>query len=373
MTPTPTETLKKAYYAYKICGEERGPETVVFQDIAVIPGIVVGNAIYDNVRGICWELVEISTNLGQLYSNWGGVYVPGYFTNVTLFQGTVTLKPCEECEKAAEAVGLVSDCTIALRNWSDCIKADTKGEIYIGNSSGINMIYSFDDTFDANVYLSTLYVNNGDIVKIYLYAPVDSIITLYTELSSGINTYTIANNNERTVEFRVECGTKPQKIDIFSTCKKSTPSITLYSTSYTEAGILPVVNYSTSCLQSNTSPAMTWILNNFNGLSVISFEILCEDLDASGSSPDGYFVHWWVKDIDPSQLNIAAAGSWISATVLPTDYGSGDDANGWNGPCPLVAPNTHNYRIQITANLVIGGPVVSNYSTFKGPCIPPFC
>jgi len=369
MTPTPTETLKKVYYAYKICGAERGPETVVFQDIAVIPGIVVGNVILDNVRKICWELVEISTNLGQLYSNWGGVYVPGYFTNVTLFQGTVTLKPCEECEKAAEAVGLVSDCTIALRNWSDCINADTKGEIYIN----AEMIYSFDDTFDANVYLSTLYVNNGDFIKIYLYAPLDSIITLYTELSTGTYTYTIANNNERIIEFRVECGTKPQKIDIFSTCKKSKPSITLYSTSYTEAGILPVVYYSTSCLQSNTSPEMTWILNNFNGLSVISFEILCEDLDASGSSPDGYFVHWWVKDIDPSQLNIAAAGSWISATVLPTDYGSGDAPNGWNGPCPLVAPSTHNYRIQITANLVIGGPVVSNYSTFGGPCISPFC
>lgn len=368
MTPTPTETPKKTYYAYKICGKERGPDTVVFQDIAVIPGIVVGNVIFDEVRKICWELVEISTNLGQLYSNWGGVYVPGYFTLVSLFQGTATLKPCEECEKAANVVTPVSDCTINLRNWSDCIRADTTGKILI---NGVD-IYVFDETFDANVYLSTLNVNNGDFIQISLYAPLNSIITLYTELSSGVSTQTITNNSY-ILEFRVECGTKPQKIDIFSTCRRSAPSITLYSTSYTEAGILPVVNYSTSCLQSNTSPAMTWILNNFNGLSVISFEILCEDLDASGSSPDGYFVHWWVKDIDPSQLNIAAAGSWISATVLPTDYGSGDDANGWNGPCPLVAPTTHNYRIQITANLVIGGPVVSNYSTFKGPCIAPFC
>jgi len=356
-TQTPTETLKKAYYAYKICGKQRGPETVVFQDIAVIPGIVVGNVIFDNVRKICWELVEISNNLNQLQNNWGGLYLPGYFTNVSLFQGTATLKPCEECEKAANVVEPVSDCTISLRNWSDCAKADTKGEIFINAVS----VYSFNETFDANVYLSTLYVNNGDFVKIVLTAPTNSIITLYIESDAGSNTYTIANESDRVIEFRVECGKKPLKIDIFSTCRRSKPSITLYSTSYSEEGVLPVVHYSTSCLQSNTSPAMTWILNNFNGLSVISFEILCEDLDASGSSPDGYFVHWWVKDIDPIQLNIAAAGSWTSATVLPTDYPSGDDANGWNGPCPS---GVHRYRIQITANLVIGGPAVSNYSTF---------
>jgi len=217
VTPTPTETLKKAYYAYKICGEELGPETVVFQDIAVIPGIVVGNSIYDNVRGICWELVEISTSLNQLYNNWGGLYLPGYFTNVTLFQGTATSKPCEDCLKYSEAIGItpISDCTIALRNWSDCIKADTTGKILINGEA----IYVFDETFDANIYLSTLYVNNGDIIQISLYAPVDSTITLYIELSSGSNTQTISNE-EYIFEFRVECGRKPLKIDIFSTCNR---------------------------------------------------------------------------------------------------------------------------------------------------------
>jgi phosphatidylethanolamine-binding protein (PEBP) family uncharacterized protein len=342
---------------------------VVIQPVPAIPGNVVGNVILDLVNKICWELVAISTNSAQLVNTWNGTTYPNnYFTFVSLFQGTATLKPCEECEKAVNVVEPVSDCIISLRNWSDCKSSDTKGEIYI---NGI-MFYSFDENFDVNIYLSTLNVNNGDIIKIYLYAPSNSVATLYTELTSGNNTQTVSGG-DYVLEFRVECGEKPQKIDIFSTCKKNAPTITLYSTSYTEAGILPVVYYSTSCLQSNTSPEMTWILNNFNGLSVISFEILCEDLDASGSSPDGYFVHWWVKDIDPSQLNIAAAGSWISATVLPTDYGSGDAPNGWNGPCPLVAPSTHNYRIQITANLVIGGPVVSNYSTFGGPCISPFC
>jgi hypothetical protein len=219
MTPTPTETLKQSYYAYKICGEERGPETVVFLNIPVIPGNVVDDVIFDNVRGICWELVEISTDLNQLYNNWGGLYLPGYFTQVfgTIFTSSEFDTACENCLKAAAAedVGVISsDCSISLRNWSDCVKADTKGDIYVNNE----IIYSFDDTFDANVYLSTLFVNNGDFIKIYLYAPVNSVITLYTELSSGISTQTITDN-EYILEFRVECGEKPLKIDIFSTCK----------------------------------------------------------------------------------------------------------------------------------------------------------
>jgi phosphatidylethanolamine-binding protein (PEBP) family uncharacterized protein len=119
---------------------------------------------------------------------------------------------------------------------------------------------------------------------------------------------------------------------------------------------------------------MTWVLNSFNTSNVISYEILCEDIDSFGYSPDGYFIHWLVKDIDPTQLNIISNGSWIgNPTILPTDYGSGDNANGWNGPCPLAGPPIHNYRIQITANLVNGNTILSNYSTFTAYCPPPFC
>jgi phosphatidylethanolamine-binding protein (PEBP) family uncharacterized protein len=168
-----------------------------------------------------------------------------------------------------------------------------------------------------------------------------------------------------------------QTLDYINNSYFTGPNLILTSSSFNNGNFISVgFKNNTNCSQLNNSPQMSWYVNTNTLLptqTITSYEILCEDLDDTGSSPDGYFVHWWVKDIDPSQLNIAAAGSWISATVLPTDYGSGDDANGWNGPCPLVAPNTHNYRIQITANLVIGGPVVSNYSTFKGPCIPPFC
>jgi hypothetical protein len=223
MTPTPTETLKQSYYAYKICGKRPSRETVIIQDVPAIPGNVVGNVILDLVNKICWELVAISTDLGQLLVTWNGThYSPIYFTNVygTIFTGSDLAKPCEDCEKLLEAIGgggvIASDCKIDLRNWSDCVKADTTGKILINGEA----IYVFDETFDANVYLSTLYVNNGDIIQISLYAPVDSTITLYTELSTGVNTYTIEGDNERVIEFRVECGTRPQKIDIFSTCNR---------------------------------------------------------------------------------------------------------------------------------------------------------
>lgn len=373
-TMTPTPSSKDMYYAYKICGAIPSRTTVVIQPVPAIPGNVVGNVILELTTKICWELMEISSNLSQLQNTWNGTTYPNnYFTQVygTIFTGSPTVKPCDECKKALDIITdpIKSDCTIALRNWSDCKASDTKGEIYINGE----IIYSFDDTFDVNIYLSTLNVNNGDTIKIYLYAPTDSIITLYTELSSGVNTYTIEDNNDRTIEFRVECGDKPQKIDIFSTCKKSTPTITLYSSSYSEGGTIPAGYYSTILYgQPNNSPDMTWILNNFNVSNVVSYDILCEDIDASGSSPNGYFIHWRVTDIDPLQLNIGVNGSWISGNILPTDFGFGDNANGWNGPCP-PAVTPHNYRIQITANLLNGSVVSSNYSNFTAGCISPIC
>jgi phosphatidylethanolamine-binding protein (PEBP) family uncharacterized protein len=99
------------------------------------------------------------------------------------------------------------------------------------------------------------------------------------------------------------------------------------------------------------------------------------DIDTTGySGPNGEFIHWWVKDIDPNQLSIPLGGSWIgNPTILPTDYGSGDDANGWNGPCPPSGP-AHTYTIQITATLLNGNTITnSNNSTFTAGCIYPFC
>jgi hypothetical protein len=80
-----------------------------------------------------------------------------------------------------------------------------------------------------------------------------------------------------------------------------------------------------------------------------------------------------VTDINNTQLNIPVSGSWISGNVQPTDYGSGDDANGWNGPCVTSGPSIHDYRIRISALLNNGNTVNSNYSIFRATCISPFC
>jgi phosphatidylethanolamine-binding protein (PEBP) family uncharacterized protein len=145
------------------------------------------------------------------------------------------------------------------------------------------------------------------------------------------------------------------------------PSIKLISFSYVEGENIPITFKSNYCGQPNWSPDMRWNLNGFNTTSVSSYDILCEDTNAPGSSPSGFFIHWYVTGIDPTQLFSLQNGTWWgNPTENPTDYQPGfyaDRANGWNGPCP-PSGETHLYRIQITANLIAGGTIKSNYSTF---------
>ena len=379
MTMTPTASSKQMYFAYLICGEERGKTTVVIQPVPAVPGNVVGGVIVDLTNKLCWELMEISSDLSQLENNWGGVtYDYNWFDNVspTIYTGTETLKPCEECNKILEAIGggviAGSKCPTKLRNWSDCARSNASGFIAVNDI----IIYSFDSTFDANVFISTLGTNDGDVVKISVTPNVtNSVVTLNVTYNGAPLFSQTSSNSEIGFVYTVRCevkSTTQYNIDIFSTCKKGVPSITLYSNTYTEGSVISPSYYSTFCAQGNYSPDMVWILNSIDVSNVVSYEILCEDIDASGSSPDGYFIHWWVTDIDSNQLNIPISGNWNSGNVQPTDYGSGDDANGWNGPCPPAGP-AHNYRIQITATLLNGNVISSNYSTFTGGCVYPFC
>jgi phosphatidylethanolamine-binding protein (PEBP) family uncharacterized protein len=108
---------------------------------------------------------------------------------------------------------------------------------------------------------------------------------------------------------------------------------------------------------------MSWNVNTETLLptqTITSYEILCEDLDASN------FIHWKVTGINPNQTSITQNGTWISNPSLvihPTGYPSGDRVNGWNGPCP--PSGTHNYRVQVTARLSDNTSIISNYLTFK--------
>ena len=147
------------------------------------------------------------------------------------------------------------------------------------------------------------------------------------------------------------------------------PSIYLFSDSYLEGESIPNIFKSFYCGEQNFSPWMRWGLNGFNYSNVLNFEILCEDIDAPGSSPNNYFVHWYVTGISSTQMYILQNGNWDSSPSLdtiPTDYMPGpfsDRSNGWNGPCP-PSGQTHHYRIQLTAHLIDGGTIKSNYSTF---------
>ena len=126
----------------------------------------------------------------------------------------------------------------------------------------------------------------------------------------------------------------------------------------------------------NDSPAISWSFRPFLSggtiATVTSYEILCLDLDTTGySGPNGEFVHWNVKNIDPTQTSVAMNGGWIgSPTILPTDYPSGDNpVNGWNGPCPPPG-QTHNYVIRVSAVLSDNSVVVSNDFPFTSSSNP---
>lgn len=369
-------TTNNTYYAYLICGKIPGKTTVVIQPAPAVPGNVVGGVILDFTNKLCWELMEISSNLSQLENNWIGItYDYNWFDDVspTIYTGTETLKPCEECVKMINTVVPVkSKCPTNLRNLSDCAIADASGVISINDI----IIYSFTSTFDANVFIDTLSTYNGDVVKISLTPNVtNSVVTLNVTYGGTSLTSQTSSTTPIGFVFTVRCDTNSTtqyNIDIFSTCKESSPSITLYSNSYTEGSVISPSYYSKFCAQENNSPDMVWSLNSIDVSNIVSYEILCEDIDASGSSPDGYFIHWYVTDIDTNQLNIPSDGSWLSGNVQPTDYGKADNVNGWNGPCPPSNPE-HNYRIKISATLLNGNVIDSNYSTFIAGCISPFC
>ena len=371
-TMTPSTTSKTMYYVYMICGTIRPSETtVIIQPVPAVPGNLINDVVLHIPSKVCWQLMAIGNNLQQLQNQWFGVTYPNnYFTGgVTVFPNIPSRTPCDDCKKALDIIPIDSTCPTNLRNSSDCKDADVEGTIYIITPNGDTTVaYSFGPDFDVNIYLATLPTNTGDIIKIVLIPPIngETVVTLNV---SGYVTYSQTSTGNIVYTFKTKCNKQYPNgcsIDIFSTCKKGVPSMTLYSTSYTEGGLIPN-NYKNLvvCSNFNDNPDLTWILNNFDTTNVLSYELLCEDIDAVGSSPEGYFIHWWVTDIDPSQTNIITNGTWFSANVQPTDwevYFPGSDLfNGWNGPCP---PSTHNYRIKITATLLNGNVIESNYSTF---------
>ena len=124
-----------------------------------------------------------------------------------------------------------------------------------------------------------------------------------------------------------------------------------------------------NCGGQNYSVGLLWVLTDFTINDVISYSLLMEDINASGTSPNGYFVHWKVTNIPPSQTSInlwtsGPSGWQAGTTIQQTDWApSAVNPNGYGGPC--VAG--HTYRISITATITPaagGGTVTSNLLTF---------
>ena len=125
-------------------------------------------------------------------------------------------------------------------------------------------------------------------------------------------------------------------------------SITLSSTSFANNGLIPVVHKnSTSCGEANFNPQLSWTVGgDLLPIMVESYALLVRDTTASN------FIHWFVQGISPSQVSITANGVWLGAPVInPTDWATGDAANGWNGPC-APSSSSNNYEIQVRAYIL---------------------
>ena len=147
------------------------------------------------------------------------------------------------------------------------------------------------------------------------------------------------------------------------------PSIILTSPQFLNGQTLSSVVRHPSCGGQNYSVGLDWFINNLIPSNIISYSLLMENINASGTSPNGYFVNWKVSNIPPTQTSInlwttGPSGWQAGSTIQQTDwFPSVVNPNGYGGPC--VANQT--YRISITAFLTPaagGGSITSNLLTF---------
>jgi len=122
-------------------------------------------------------------------------------------------------------------------------------------------------------------------------------------------------------------------------------TLTITSTAFANNALIPPLHKNASiCNEPNISPHIAWTVGGTLLTSMVeSYIILVRDTTA------GNFTHWYVTGIDPAQTFIGQGGTWVgSPTIAPTDYGSGDAPNGWNGPCAPSGTDNH-YEIRVRA------------------------
>jgi len=125
-------------------------------------------------------------------------------------------------------------------------------------------------------------------------------------------------------------------------------SLTITSTSFPDGGLIPVSHKNaTSCGEANISPQLSWTTGGDLLPSMVEkYEMGVWDPNS------GNFLHWRVEGIDPTQLSIAENGAWIGTPIItPSGWGTGDAANGWNGPC-AQSSGANVYNIQVRAYIL---------------------
>ena len=194
--------------------------------------------------------------------------------------------------------------------------------------------------------------------------------TLSTVTLPGLSSVTAYTCNKTYYQMGLQVGGSP--------CPSSTNSVSLQLSSSSFLNGTQISNLYKSqvaCGNTNNSPSINLIANTLTNLNpstyVSYFSLQCVDNSIGG------FVHWSVTNIPnnifspvPGTNNFSFTlpqnGSWpVGTTINPTNYGSGDRTNGWNGPCP--PGGTHNYQIIFTAHLNAlggGGTISSNILTF---------
>lgn len=130
-------------------------------------------------------------------------------------------------------------------------------------------------------------------------------------------------------------------------------SISITSADVPLSNLIPVIHKSAfGCSEPNLSPQLSWSYDGglFEG-HIDTIELHVIDQDASGTGYGGNFAHWKVTNIAPAVVSVGQNITWGGAEVIhSTDWVSGDDTNGWNGPCaPSIAG--HTYSVYIVANI----------------------
>jgi hypothetical protein len=224
ITPTPTPTTKTTYYVYLECRTVPGPQNnVIIQPMPAVPGNVIGETILDLVNKVCWTLIDISDNLSQLQNtyNYNTYYNTNYFTQVfgTTFTDDEDSTACENCIKEIDVVVVTTSCNVELRNWSNCVDANTSGAVYV--NSNPTPSYSFGANFDVNDVDVLIPVLVGDTITIVLTAPINSSCNFAVSDTDNVGNIFTHNdtitNTTISYSYVTYCGGK-KSIEIFSTC-----------------------------------------------------------------------------------------------------------------------------------------------------------